>query len=95
MKKNLSLIVLLILQFSVLLFSQDEMICPVVSVNEKAQTAQVGGIFKPSQNAPGQFFRIRQIIFHLRHILSGSQSAFPYTQLIAFRSRFVHRSICG
>ncbi|NCS88187.1 MAG: hypothetical protein AUK34_12135 [Ignavibacteria bacterium CG2_30_36_16] len=57
--KNFLLTCSFLFLISISIFPQEpDVICPVVQVDKSAEYAQVGGIFKPSQNAPGEFLRV-------------------------------------
>lgn len=59
MKNFILNIFLLIILSSGISFSQiPDITCTEVPVNKSAIEAQTGGKFKPSSNAPGQYFRI-------------------------------------
>lgn len=80
---------LLIISYSGISFSQiPDITCTEVPVNKSAVEAQTGGKFKPSSNAPGQYFRIL-IVFAQFSGDTNYYGDWTYGQLPTYHNKIV------
>lgn len=89
MKRLLFIILSFVIVCNSNLFSQNyNDICPVVQINQRSLEAQTGGLYKPSQNAPGQYLRVLFVFAQF----SGDNRTFPdwtYLQLPTYANNLV------
>lgn len=89
MKKHLLNLVIIVMVINSLVFAQiPDFHCSVVPVKKGALESQVGGKYKPSSNAPGQYFRILFVFVQF----SGDNRNFSdwtYGQLPTYHNKIV------